>query len=849
MLFENQTLKRGILIDGDINPSGANNSNVVLAPGTFTGAYINKEIFACETMDIPNMGIKEVIDKKRDEMIDLLKDIGITNINFKHLSTSSQHELIDSPEKLAQVIRRIKKARSKFATDVAKYGDLYRKDSGVWEKERIDSVSRTKSQSKTYKLKTKYEFNGFHNASAYIGLDKNSEEHKEIHSLFLKQILPLFKTKESLEYRNIIESGNLNNCAIYLEEFLFVEINKMNEQKIIDKEDELEHKFDVYVQFKVDKYYSDLKFKQGSLVNAGDNPEHVRSKALNERDEYVTQPLNQFKDELDEQAKNKVSSIVAKVEDRLKTIAIKHEKLIDIENTKKIIQEQTKGKERFNFSKNEDYNMVDWCNKTIEQRRVYQAENIKQYYNKYINGNTPNAEFYTPQQIKEDSIYREKLIKTAKKAHQEFLMKSKNVKMKKKQLKEYDISISSNKKLFDSYIGGFTDVYNKDLKVENHISKELMGNILTRLGHIGSNMFLAAHPISSSISDPTDIRTDSIEFMAKRVGSVMWEKYVYELNSHINSIYEKNSVDGKIVRKDNIVDSFEFVENPVLRNAIESRIPTFDLVNLSNGMKEIERDEDGKFKLSKGYHKILNIDTESLITVIYEWTGKHPSLNIFIPDSFFMEMVSIEGTKDRYKLMLEELNAEIDQLNETAPSASIFDNDENNVKKILLPHVTFIKKDDANDKTLKSFEKEYMVHESFDRRLLKNAYEKQSEKMIRETVFGDDQYYKKGLDRVKEYFHAVMVVHNIRLKEETGFFVNPFQVDENNKPLELKGTVAFMSSSADKHIKFNKEYRDTTMGIILGINSLIDPSFQPDITNILGLNYGVRIRKKNSTRK
>ena len=362
MLFENQKLKRGILIDGDINPSGSNNSNVVLAPGTFTGAYINKEIFACETMDIPNMGIKEVIDKKRDEMIDLLQKIGITNINFKHLSTSSQHELIDSLEKLAQVIRKIKKARSKFATDVAKYGDLYRKDSGVWEQERIDSVSRTKSQSKTCKLKTKYEFNGFHNASAYIGLDKNSEEHKEIHSLFLKQILPLFHTKESLEYRNIIESGNLYNCAIYLEEFLFVELNKMNEQKIIDKKEDLEHKFEVYVQFKVDKYYSDLKFKQESLVNVGDNPEHVRNRALNERDEYVTKPLKEFKDELDEKAKDKVSSIVAKVEDRLKTIAIKHGKLIDVENTKKIIQEQTQGKEIFNFSKNEDYNMVDWCN-------------------------------------------------------------------------------------------------------------------------------------------------------------------------------------------------------------------------------------------------------------------------------------------------------------------------------------------------------------------------------------------------------------------------------------------------------------------------------------------------------
>lgn len=31
MLFKNQKLKRGIIIDGEINPSGANNSNVVLA--------------------------------------------------------------------------------------------------------------------------------------------------------------------------------------------------------------------------------------------------------------------------------------------------------------------------------------------------------------------------------------------------------------------------------------------------------------------------------------------------------------------------------------------------------------------------------------------------------------------------------------------------------------------------------------------------------------------------------------------------------------------------------------------------------------------------------------------------
>jgi len=624
MLFENQTLKRGILIDGEINPSGANNSNVVLASGAFTGAYLNKEIFAQETMDVPNLELKEDIDKKKDEIIDLLKKIGITNSNFKHLSTSSQHELIDSPEKLAQVIRRIKNAPSKFAKDVCEYKDSYKRKHGICDDE--------------------------------------------------------------------------------------------------------------------------------------------------------------------------------------------------------IIQEQAK---------------------------AYQAQNIKQCHNKYINGNTSNAEFYTPNQIKEDAIHREKLIKTAKKAHQEFLMKSKNVKMKKKQLKEYDISISSNKKLFDSYIEGFTDVYNKDLKVENHISEELIGNILTRLAHIGKDMFLEAHEVSSTISDPTDIRTDSIEFMAKRVGSVMWEKYVYELNSHINSIYEKNSVDGKIVRKDNIVDSFEFVENPVLRNAIESRIPTFDLVNLENGMKEIERNEYGKFKLSKGYHKILNIDTESLITVIYEWTGKHPSLNIFIPDSFFMKMVSMDGTKERYKLMLDELNAEIDQLNETAPYLNIFDDvdDETDGKQILLDHVTFIKKDDTNDNTLKSWEKEYMVHESFDRRLLKNAYEKQSEKMIRETVFGDDQFYKKGLEKVKKYFHAVMIDHNIRLKEETGFFINPFHVDENNKSLELKETVAFMSSSSYKHIKFNQKYRDTTMGIILGINSLIDPSFQPDITNILGLNYGVRIRKKNSTRK
>lgn len=846
MLFEKQILKRGILIDGEINPSGANNSNVVLAPGAFTGAYINKEIFAHETMDIPNVGVQQEIDNQREQLFDLLKTMGITNHNFKHFSTASQYELIDSPEKLEKAIEKIKNAPSKFAADVAAYRDLYRKNSGIWEEERIqariNSVSRTESKSKTYEpevqLKTKYEFNGFHNASAYIGLDKNSEEHKEIHSLFLKQILPLFNTKESLEYRNIIESGNLYNCAIYLEEFLFVEINKMNEQKIIDKKEDLEHKFDVYVQFKVDKYYSDLKSKQGSLVNAGDNPEHVRNKALNERDEYVTKPLNDFKDELDEQAKNKVSSIVEKIEDRLKTIAVKHGKLIDAENGKKIIQEQTQGKEIFNSSKNDDYDMVEWENKTIEERREYQAQNVKNYYNQYINEKTTNAEFYTPKQIKEDAIHREGLIKALKKQHEEASIKNiEDTQITQEKLKEYDISISSNKKLLDSYVEGFTNVYNKDLKVENHISKELMGNILTRLGHIGKDMFLMAHEISSTPSDPTDIRTDSIELMAKRVGSVMWEKYVYELNSHINSIYEKNSVDGKIVRKDNIVDSFEFVENPVLRNAVESRIPTFDLVNLSNGMKEIERDEDGKFKLSKGYHKILNIDTESLITVIYEWTGKHPSLNIFIPDSFFMEMVSMDGTEERYKLMLDELNAEIDQLNETAPSSSIFD-DEDNGKKILLPHVTFIKKDDANDKTLKSFEKEYMVHESFDRKLLKSAYNKQSEKMIRETVFGDDQYYKKGLDRVKEYFHAVMVVHNIRLKEETGFFVNPFQVDENNKPLELKGTVAFMSSSADKHIKFNKEYRDTTMGIILGDESLISPSYQPNIANVLGLNYG-----------
>lgn len=825
-----------------------NNSNVVLAPGAFTGAYINKEIFAHETMDIPNVGIQDKVNDKRDEMLGLLQDMGITNHNFKHFSTASQYELIVSPKKLEKAIEKIKNAPSKFATDVAEYKDLYERKCGTWEKERIqeriNSVSRTEYKSKTYEpevqLKTKYVFNGFHNASAYIGLTKDSEEHKEIHSLFLNQIFPLFKTRQSLEYRNIIESGNLYNCAIYLEEFLFIELEKNNEQKIIDKEDELEHKFDVYVKYKVDKYYSDLMFKQGSLAYAEDNPTHVKNKALNQRDELVTQPLNEFKDELDEQVKRKVSSIVAKIEEGLKAIAVKHGKLIDAENGKKIIQEQTQEKEIFNSSKNDDYDMVEWENKTIEQRRAYQAENVKKYYNQYINENTPNAEFYTPKEIKEDAIHREGLIKTVKKEHEEILTKIiEDVQITKEKLKEYDILKSSNKKLLDSYIGGFTDVYNKDLKVVNHISKELMGNILTRLGHIGKDMFLAAHEISSTPSDPTDIRTDSIEFMAKRVGSVMWEKYVYELNSHINSIYEKNSVDGKIVRKDNIVDSFEFVENPVLRNAIESRIPTFDLVNLSNGMKEIERDEDGKFKLSKGYHKILNIDTESLITVIYEWTGKHPSLNIFIPDSFFMEMVSIEGTKDRYKIMLEELNAEIDQLNETAPSASIFDNDENNVEKILLPHVTFIKKDDANDKTLKSFEKEYMVHESFDRRLLKNAYEKQSEKMIRETVFGDDQYYKKGLDRVKEYFHAVMVVHNIRLKEETGFFVNPFQVDENNKPLELKGTVAFMSSSADKHIKFNKEYRDTTMGIILGDESLISPSYQPNIANVLGLNYGV----------